>query len=167
MPDRHIVTLHQTDRSRHAEELLPQLAEALGGGTVGAPDDTGMLELELTAGSREEALRRVRDALAAVGGEEHFIFPDQTGTDYRPPEERARSDPDAEPSESGVPTDETRRPTWLEDQSSPPRRTPAEGEIPDPASDQPGPEDEPTHLERGSPREDEPAPYDPPPREVP
>jgi hypothetical protein len=167
--DRNIVTLYQTDRSPHADELRSQLAEALGGGTVGAPDEAGMLEIEMTTASREEALRRVRDALAAVGGDDHFVFTEQTGTGFRPAEERARSDPDAESSESGVPTDETRRPTWLEDVPEPPRRDPVDVDVdvPTPPNDLPGPEKEPRHLERGSPREEGSEPYEPPPRDVP
>jgi hypothetical protein len=50
--------------------------------------------VRVEASSRETALQRVADALAALGVEQHFTFPSTTGTDYRPPGRR------------GVPVDE-------------------------------------------------------------
>jgi hypothetical protein len=168
MDDRHLVTVQEIDRGERAEELRAELARALGGGTVGAPDGAGMVEIELTADSREDALQRVVDALAAVGGDDHFIFPDQTGTEYRPPQERGRVAPGADRSESGEPADETRRPTWLEGVEGPVHRERlGDDEVPDPPNELPGPDDEPPHLERASPQEDDSAPGDPPPRDIP
>lgn len=58
-----------------------------------------------------------------------------------------------EPSETGKPTDETRRPTWLEDVDEPPRRRPTELEVPEPADDHlPGADEEPIDPEGGPPR---------------
>jgi hypothetical protein len=82
--DRHAVTLHMLERSR-AETWLEELARALEGGVVGRPDDAGMVDVEVTAPDREDALRQVRDAIAAAGAEEHFTFPETTGTGYRAP----------------------------------------------------------------------------------
>jgi hypothetical protein len=93
--ERHLITLYALDRER-AEEALPALARALDGGTVGLPDEGGMVEVELSAGSREEALERVRDAIAAAGAEEGLTFPETTGTGYEPPGGRAAA-PDEQP----------------------------------------------------------------------
>ena len=51
---------------------------------VGAPDQ-GLFDLRVEAGSREEALQRVADALAALGVEQHFTFPSTTGKRPLPP----------------------------------------------------------------------------------
>ncbi len=48
-----------------------------------------MLDVEVDAPSREEALARVRDALAATGADEWLTFPATTGTGYEPPRGRA------------------------------------------------------------------------------
>lgn len=156
------VTLYQVDRSPHAQELRSQLAQHLEA-TVGAPDEGGMLELELTADSHEEGLARVRDALAALGADDHFTFPASTGTGFHPPEDR--SDPPPDDDEEFV--DETRRPSWLEDRAEPSRPAPADDDLGQGMNDLPGPDPEPPHLERGSPREDDPAPSEPPPRDIP
>ncbi len=95
--ERHLVTLHALSPGERTEEARSELAEALGA-TVGAPDAGGMLEVAVTASSREEALERVRDALAATGFEERFTFPAQTGSDYEPPGRRAAA-PDERPPE--------------------------------------------------------------------
>ena len=71
--ERHLVTLLALDRPR-AEAALPEIDRALGDGTVGALDAAGMVEIELAAPSREAAIERVRDAIAAIGGEERFTF---------------------------------------------------------------------------------------------
>jgi hypothetical protein len=55
---------------------------------VGAPDEGGLFDLRVEADSREEALQRVADALAALGVEQHFTFPSTTGTHYQPPGHR-------------------------------------------------------------------------------
>jgi hypothetical protein len=96
------VTLAVIDeQQRQAEEALPALARALGG-TVGALDDGGLVEVEVEAASREEALARVRDAIAAVGVDHLFTFPETTGTDYHPPGHRA-ADPDEQPTDDEPP----------------------------------------------------------------
>jgi len=60
------------------------------------------------------------------------------------------SSPSEEVSETGKPTDETRRPTWLEDVDEPPRRRTSELEVPEPSDDDfPGADEEPTDPEGG------------------
>jgi hypothetical protein len=90
----HQVTLEILDADQHTgEETRAELARSLGA-EVGAPDQGGLLDIRLEAESREEALRRVADALAELGVDQHFTFPSTTGTDYQPPGRR------------GVPVDE-------------------------------------------------------------
>lgn len=74
---------------------LGALAQALDG-TVGAPDANGMLDVEVDAASRAEALGRVRDAIAAAGADDHLTFPETTGTDFVPQGRRAAA-PDEQP----------------------------------------------------------------------
>jgi hypothetical protein len=63
-----------------------------------------------------------------------------------------RAIPSEERSEPGKPTDETRRPTWLEDVDEPPRRHATEREVPEPGDDHlPGADEEPIDPEHGQP----------------
>jgi hypothetical protein len=64
-----------------------------------------MLEIEVSARTREDALARVRDAVAAIGAEERFTFASTTGTEHTPSGRRApnpEDQPDGE-SESSAP----------------------------------------------------------------
>jgi hypothetical protein len=85
--DRQLVTLYALDRAR-AEQVLPDLGRALDDGRVGTLDAAGMVEVEVAAVTREQALERVRDAIAATGAEERFTFPATTGTEHVPGAER-------------------------------------------------------------------------------
>jgi hypothetical protein len=90
----HQITLETLDPDQHTgEETRAELARALEA-DVGAPDEGGLFDLRLEADTREDALQRVADALAALGVEQHFTFPSTTGTRYHPPGQR------------GVPVDE-------------------------------------------------------------
>jgi hypothetical protein len=90
----HQITLEILDPDQHTgEETRAELARTLEA-EVGAPEEGGLFDLRLEAGSRAEALQRVADALAALGVDQHFTFPSTTGTDYHPPGHR------------GVPVDE-------------------------------------------------------------
>jgi hypothetical protein len=97
----HQITLEILDPDQHTgEETRAELARTLEA-DVGAPDQ-GLFDLRVEAGSREEALQRVADALAELGVEQHFTFPSTTGTDYHPPGHRGvasdeRPDDDDEP----------------------------------------------------------------------
>lgn len=95
------LTLHALATGERLEQARSRLAAELGG-TVGAPDKGGMIEIEVDAHSHDEALRRVRDAIGAIGLDEHFTFPAQTGTAYRPPGRRAPA-PDEQPSDDEPP----------------------------------------------------------------
>jgi hypothetical protein len=84
----HQVTLQILDPDQHTGEgTRAELARSLGA-EVGAPDEGGLFDLRLEADSRDEALQRVADALAAIGVDQHFTFPPTTGTDYHPPGHR-------------------------------------------------------------------------------
>jgi hypothetical protein len=56
------------------QEARQELAEALPGGYVGEPDELGVFEVELDADDREDALRRVWNAVAASGTDDHVLF---------------------------------------------------------------------------------------------
>jgi len=69
--------LTETGRAALARQIECALA-------VGASDD-GLFDVEVEAGSREEALAKVRDAIAALGIDERLTFPSTTGTEYTAP----------------------------------------------------------------------------------
>jgi hypothetical protein len=58
------------------EAARERLVETLGGdGTAGTPDaDTGVFDVTVEADSREDALHRVWNALAAAGADDHILF---------------------------------------------------------------------------------------------
>lgn len=61
-------------------EAVQQLADALGGASVGAPDEHGAFEVELVAASYDEAVKRVVDGIAAAGADDHLRL-----AEHRPP----------------------------------------------------------------------------------
>ena len=88
MTEVHQITLEILDPDQHTgEETRSELARRLKA-DVGAPDEGGLFDLRVEAGTREDALQRVVDVLAEMGVEQHFTFPSTTGTDYRPPGRR-------------------------------------------------------------------------------
>ena len=90
----HQITLEILDPDQHTgEETRAELARSLGA-EVGAPDEGSLFDVRVDADSREQALQRVADTLAALGVDQHFTFPSTTGTDYHAPGHR------------GVPADE-------------------------------------------------------------
>jgi len=67
-----MLMLHSgTPRDQEARE---QLATALPEAEVGEPDDVGVFEVALDAEDLEDALRRVWDAVAASGTDDHVVF---------------------------------------------------------------------------------------------
>jgi hypothetical protein len=103
----HQITLETLDPDQHTgEDTRAELARMLEA-EVGAPDE-GLFDLRVEAESRELALQRVADALAALGVEQHFTFPSTTGTNYQPPGRRGvpvdeRPDEDEPPAEDEPP----------------------------------------------------------------
>jgi hypothetical protein len=75
MSERQVVTMLMlhfgTPRDQEARE---QLAAAVPEAEVGEPDDVGVFEISLEAGDLEDALRRVWDAVAASGTDDHIVF---------------------------------------------------------------------------------------------
>jgi hypothetical protein len=75
MGERNVVTmlmLHSgTPRDRQARA---ELAAALPSGKLGEPDEVGVFDVELEAEDLEDALRRVWDAVAASGTDDHIVF---------------------------------------------------------------------------------------------
>jgi hypothetical protein len=56
------------------QEARAALAAALPGADVGEPDDIGVFEVVVDGDDREDALRRVWDAVAASGTDDHIVF---------------------------------------------------------------------------------------------
>jgi hypothetical protein len=56
------------------QEAHQQLSSALPDVSLGAPDEAGVFEIVLEAEDREQALRRVWDAVAASGTDDHIVF---------------------------------------------------------------------------------------------
>jgi hypothetical protein len=55
------------------DHALRDLGEALGeGATMGEPDDDGVVEVSVWADDLDEAVKRVIDAIAAAGADDHF-----------------------------------------------------------------------------------------------
>jgi hypothetical protein len=75
MPERHAIGMlmlhYGTPRD---QEARAQLAEALPEAEVSEPDEVGVFEVALDAEDREDALRRVWDAVAASGTDDHILF---------------------------------------------------------------------------------------------
>lgn len=97
--DRHLITLYALEPER-AGEVLPEVARGLGEAVIALPDSAAMVEVEVVAASREAALARVADAIAAA--DEALTFTETTGTGYDAPGHRA-PDPDEEPREPEPP----------------------------------------------------------------
>ena len=72
------------------EEAREQLSAALPDATVGGPDEEGVFEVKVEADDREHALRRVWDAVAASGTDDHIAFLEHSEL---PEHWRARSRP--------------------------------------------------------------------------
>ena len=99
--DRHLITLYALEPER-AGEVLPEVARGLGEAVIALPDSAAMVEVEVVAASREAALARVADAIAAASADEALTFTETTGTGYDAPGHRA-PDPDEEPREPEPP----------------------------------------------------------------
>jgi hypothetical protein len=75
MPPQQIVTmllLHPG--SPRDEQAREQLAAALPGASVRAPDEAGVFDVALDAPDLDAALTRVWDAIAASGTDDHIVF---------------------------------------------------------------------------------------------
>lgn len=73
------VALHLVAETGRCEEALGELRDELGEEAVEQPDDTGMFAVEVEAGSFDEAVQQVRDAIAAVGADECFELGESSG----------------------------------------------------------------------------------------
>jgi hypothetical protein len=76
MAERYVVTMLMlhfgTPRDQQARA---ELAAALpDDARIGEPDEVGVFEIELEAEDLEDALRRVWDAVAASGTDDHIVF---------------------------------------------------------------------------------------------
>jgi len=75
MAERHAVAMlmlhYGTPRD---QEARAELAAALPEGELGEPDEVGVFEVTVDADDLEDALRRVWDAVAASGTDDHVVF---------------------------------------------------------------------------------------------
>jgi hypothetical protein len=75
MPERHVISMLMLhDGTPRDQEAREQLAAVLPGAEVGPPDEIGVFEIALEAEDLEDALRRVWDAVAASGTDDHIVF---------------------------------------------------------------------------------------------
>jgi hypothetical protein len=71
---RYAVGLIRVDEGPHSREHVAKLRDVLHDAEFTEPDDLGVFEVRLTAPSREAALLRVFDAIAAAGADDHVVF---------------------------------------------------------------------------------------------
>jgi hypothetical protein len=75
VPEPYVVSMlmlhYGTPRDRQARE---ELAAVLPGAEVGEPDEVGVFEITVDADDREDSLRRVWNAVAASGTDDHIVF---------------------------------------------------------------------------------------------
>ncbi len=77
---RQTVLMERTGRGPGAEEAVSRLAEQLSGAVFTTIDEsTGVFEIALEAPDREAALRRVIDAVAAAGADDHLLIAEHSG----------------------------------------------------------------------------------------
>jgi hypothetical protein len=73
--ERHVVEmLLREPETPGYEDAREQLAAALPGAEVGDPNDVGVFEIAIEADDREEALKRIWDAVAASGTDDHIVL---------------------------------------------------------------------------------------------
>ena len=70
-----VVTLVVDDRGASGDAALERLAQQLSDAQLSPPDpETGVFDVTLEAESREDALNRVWNALAAAGADDEIVF---------------------------------------------------------------------------------------------
>lgn len=77
--DTHEIALHRAAPTARCEEAVDGLRAELGPESVEEPDETGMFAVEVEAASFDAAVQRVRDAVAAVGGDECIELGEPSG----------------------------------------------------------------------------------------
>jgi len=75
----HRVAMLRLGSGVRADRALAELDVALPDGRVEPPDELGVFEVVLEAADQEAALRRVWDAVAAAGADEHVVFMEHPG----------------------------------------------------------------------------------------
>jgi len=71
--EKHKVALEALNTGEFEEEARQRLSEVLGQ-AVPPPDDVGIVEVEVDADSRDEALQLVIDAIDQAGADDHFVI---------------------------------------------------------------------------------------------
>jgi hypothetical protein len=73
MPE-HAVAIQTLDRGPRAEAALQRLGDELGSGALHPPDADGIVEVRVEADDFDGALRRVWNAIAAAGADDHLAL---------------------------------------------------------------------------------------------
>lgn len=74
------VLLERADRGLRGDEAMARLAEQLSGAVFTTIDEsTGVVEVALEAPGHEAAVRRVIDAVAAAGADDHVFIAEHSG----------------------------------------------------------------------------------------
>jgi hypothetical protein len=75
MPERRTVSMLLVHLGSPSDnQALADLAAALPDADVGDPDDVGVFDITAEADDEEHALRRVWDAIAESGSDDHIVF---------------------------------------------------------------------------------------------
>ena len=80
MSERHEVGMVLLSRGQRAQRAREELAGVLPGAELSEPDPAdGTFTVALDAGSQEDALQQVWDAVAAAGADDHVAFVEHPG----------------------------------------------------------------------------------------
>jgi hypothetical protein len=72
MSEQTVLLAIREDATDPYDHALEQLIEVLGDGDLKGPDEAGVFEVTLDAADEDDALKRVIDAIAAAGADDHF-----------------------------------------------------------------------------------------------
>jgi hypothetical protein len=75
----HTLSLRRTAAGPRSDDALEALRNQLGPRAVGAPDGSGFFEVEVEAGSWDEAAAKLRDAVASAGADEVVALGEPSG----------------------------------------------------------------------------------------
>jgi hypothetical protein len=74
MSETQSIGLQMQDRTERARQAIDDVVAALPGAEASAPDSDGSFEISVPSASYDDALRRVFDAVAAAGADDHLVF---------------------------------------------------------------------------------------------
>jgi hypothetical protein len=74
MSETQSIGLQLQDRTPRARAAIDDIVASLAGAEATEPDHDGSFEIRVPAGSYDEALRQVFDAVGAAGADDHVVF---------------------------------------------------------------------------------------------